>query len=565
MGRSPEEIRTALEEISLAELQAMEEVLRPENRVTWDARFCIEHFFWIKDKNKRLIKLKFNGAQDRFFTQRTNRNVIMKPRQLGFSTLILALDFWDTIVHSYVTSSVISHDFESTQRLFRIVNRFNDHLPSFLKQKTSVKNKREFFFEDTDSNFFVNTSVKLVSGRGDTINNLHASEVAFWRNGREIMPALLEAVPMDGYVDMECSPDARISRYFQEFWAESKQGMNGFRHFFYAWFDGEEYCIPLEPGEKLPLTEEDERQMKQDKLTLEQMKFYLRKRAVLKTDIHREYPWDDIKAFLFAGESFFNMDVLLAMMRDNIFAPPVEERGLKIFKPPIDGHRYVIGGDSAKGIGGGTSRCALEVLDVDDCEQVAELIARITPTQFGRVAARVGRMYNDALIGIESNHPGPATLVTLMEEEKYHPLFWYTDYARQKKTAGNSLEPEGQPGYPTNGKTRSIYLMYLKDMLESELLTVNSIDFLVKCSEFKLDENGRPSGKGDDPIIAMGIALQLRKSASMSFSELLAQVQMGKPRIFNAGDTESTTAKIFEESRRDITKVSRTYSRVAGE
>ena len=559
-GKDPEEIREALDEVPLDQLQAMEEVLRPENRVTWDARFCIENYFWIKDKNKRLRRLKFNRPQKHFFEKRTNRNVIMKPRQLGFSTLILALDFWDTIVHSYVTSSVVSHDFEATERLFRIVYRFEEHLPSFLKQKTSVKNKREFFFEETDSNFFVNTSVKLVSGRGDTINNLHASEVAFWRNSDDIMPALLEAVPMHGYVDMECSPDATISRYFQNFWNETKQGMNGFKHFFYPWHAGEEYQIPLEPGEKLPLTEEDERSMKRDKLTFEQMKFYLRKRAVLKVNVHREYPWDDLRAFLFAGESFFDMDVLMAMMRDNVFAPPTEEKGLKIFKLPELGKRYVIGGDSAKGIGGGVSKSALEVLEVDSCEQVAEYVGRVTPTQFGRIAARVGRMYNDALLGIESNHPGPATLVTLMEEEEYHPLYWYTDYARKKKMAGSSSEPEGQPGYPTNGKTRSIYLTYLKDMLEMGFLTVNSLDFLVKCSEFKLDESGRPSGKGDDPVIAMGIALQLRKSASMNFSELLAQVQMGKTRLFNAIGDESKTAKIFEESRSDLAKLSRSYA-----
>lgn len=560
-GKTSKEIRDALEDIPLDQLQTMEEVLRPENRVQWDARFCIENYFFIKDKDKRLRKLVFNKPQLTFFNNRTNRNVIMKPRQLGFSTLILALDFWDTIVHPFVTSSVVSQDFEATERLLRIVKRYEEHLPSFLKQKTSVKNKREFFFEETDSNFFVNTSIKLTSGRGDTINNLHASEVAFWRNSSDIMPALLESVPIHGFVDMECSPDARVSRYFQEFWNESKQGMNGFKPFFFAWYAGEEYKVPLNPEEKLPLTDEDKRLMKQDNLSLEQMKFYLRKRAVLKSDVHREYPWDDVKAFLFAGESFFDMDVIMIMMRDNVFSPPIEERGLKIFKKPESGHQYVIGGDSAKGIGGGVSRCALQVLDVDSCEQVAEFIERITPVQFGRVAAKVGHMYNDALLGIESNHPGPATLVTLMEEEKYQNLFWYTDYARKKRENKSSSDPEGQPGYPTNGKTRPIYLLHLKDMLESELLTINSLDFLVKCSEFKLDENGRPAGKGDDPIISMGIALQLRKSASMPFTDLLSQVQMGHSRIFDASDGESQTAKIFEESRKDLTRVSRSYTR----
>ena len=91
-------------------------------------------------------------------------------------------------------------------------------------------------------------------------------------------------------------------------------------------------------------------------------------------------------------------------------------------------------------------------------------------------------------------------------------------------------------------------------------LTVNSLDFMIKCAEFKLDETGRPSGKGDDPVIAMGIALQLRKSASMNFSELLAEVQMGKTRLFNAIGDESKTAKIFEESRSDLARLSRSYS-----
>jgi len=563
-NKSPEEIQKVLDEMDLSveELQQMEEFLRPESRVIWDPRFCIENYFYIKDKQKRLILLKFNTPQLDFFSKRTTRNVIIKPRQLGFSTLIIALNFWDTLVHPYVTSVTVSHDYDATERLFRIVQRLYDHLPSFLRKPTSIANRRAFEFKESDSTFFINTSMKIVSGRGDTIHNGHFSEVAFWPNAAEVMPALLEAVPMSGYADLECSPEGRINRYFQQFWDESKQGMNGYKNFFYPWWTGDEYRMPLEKGEQLPLTAEDKRMMKKNNLTKEQMKFYLRKRAVLKQNIHREYPSDDLRAFLFAGEGFFDNELLLTIIRDSDFEPYIlNDDGVKIFEMPQQGKRYVIGGDSAKGIGGGTSRSALEVLDVEGCEQVAEYIGRITPPQFGRIAASLGHFYNDALIAIESNHPGPSTLNTLMNEENYSNLYWYTDFSKKSL---NEKQPGqaggGQVGYPTNEKTRPVYLLHLKEMLEFELLRINSVEFLTKCCEFLLDDNGRPSGKGDDPIIAMGIALQIRKEAGSSFEELLDEAtNLNQGRTRNAFAAFSSTAQILQEGREGLRRIHGSY------
>lgn len=102
------------------------------------------------------------------------RELILKSRQFGFSTLILALLFLDTINTPNTQTVVIAHDLASTARLFQIVQRFYRFLPDALRPATRYANRHEFLWPDLDSSFFVGTAGNGDFGRGGTINNIHA-------------------------------------------------------------------------------------------------------------------------------------------------------------------------------------------------------------------------------------------------------------------------------------------------------------------------------------------------------------------------------------------------------
>ena len=159
-----------------------------------DPRSWIESNLFLRDKDRRLIPFLFNWFQDHYYGYRTPFDVILKPRQLGFTTLVCGLFFADTLLRPNTTSVMVAHDLESTKRIFRIVQLFWERVPDAVKRMAgtpSRSNRREFFWPKLNSHFYVGTAGSLSFGRGMTINNVHASELAFWPRPEEALIALM--------------------------------------------------------------------------------------------------------------------------------------------------------------------------------------------------------------------------------------------------------------------------------------------------------------------------------------------------------------------------------------
>ena len=70
-----------------------------------DAKFYMENFLHIRAKNQRIVKLRMKPAQQRLYdiiqgeraAGKPVRIIILKARQLGFSTVIEGLFFHDTV------------------------------------------------------------------------------------------------------------------------------------------------------------------------------------------------------------------------------------------------------------------------------------------------------------------------------------------------------------------------------------------------------------------------------------------------------------------------------------
>ena len=78
----------------------------------------IEKFLKIKDKKADIIDFKLNPAQcklyDAIARQYTEgkpvRAIILKARQMGFSTLAEAMIYKDTATHPNVASGIVAHE-----------------------------------------------------------------------------------------------------------------------------------------------------------------------------------------------------------------------------------------------------------------------------------------------------------------------------------------------------------------------------------------------------------------------------------------------------------------------
>jgi len=89
-----------------------------------DHRAWIEANLQLRTKDLRVIPFKLNAVQQDYYRHGTRRDIILKPRQLGFTSLISGLFFADTVLQPNTVSAMVAHDAESTQRIFNIVRLF---------------------------------------------------------------------------------------------------------------------------------------------------------------------------------------------------------------------------------------------------------------------------------------------------------------------------------------------------------------------------------------------------------------------------------------------------------
>lgn len=259
-------------------------------------------FLRIATKSKRIVPLNLNAAQSAYWQSRTMRDLILKPRQVGFSTVLQAENYW-RVVTAPNSTMTLGKDDENTQMLRRIFQRYHDKFPTNPKPQKRLDNDTLSTFPDYESEALIATAGRTSAGRGGTLTFLHGSEVAFWRDAEELIAGALQAG--NPRVVLESTPNG-AQGYFYKLCMDALDGLNDWRLFFWTWFQHAEYRIPLKSGETLePYTEDELRLIAAHNLTPEQIKWRRNKQRELGRKFPQEYPENPRDCFLLSGESYF--------------------------------------------------------------------------------------------------------------------------------------------------------------------------------------------------------------------------------------------------------------------
>jgi len=254
---------------------------------------------------KYIVPFKFNKVQNKYYDSLTKdytsslegtREIILKARQQGFSSLILALFTVDFIIRPYSVNVCISYRADETRKLFRRVKFF---IESYCERNgfnisdyLSVDTKEELENATNGSYFYIGTAGAKVGGRGGTVTNLHFSEAAFFENtekitAKEIIEATAQQVPQEhGTIFIESTGGAYGS-YYQGEWERAKKGDSNYEPRFFSW--KEFYSNKWIEKKKKDFQNED--------------------------DFKSEYPSDEQEAFLFSGRPFFNRSMLEELIK----------------------------------------------------------------------------------------------------------------------------------------------------------------------------------------------------------------------------------------------------------
>jgi hypothetical protein len=497
---------------------------RIEQELSWrsDPLPWIEANLHIRTKQRQVIPLQLNPIQRDLYRKRTGRDLLLKARQVGATTINAALLFADTVLRPHTTSVIVAHEQEATELIFQKVHLFWQRLPEEEKRRIGrphVSNRQELYWADLDSRCYVETAGSVNAGRGQTINNLLCSEYAHWPHPEEALLSLLEAVPSEGRIVIESTPNG-MGHPFHDRWVQAKAGESSYTGHFYPWWWEEQYRLEGPPlGE---LTEDEGALAEAHRLTKAQLRWRREKRRELRDLFAQEYPEDDVTCFLTSGRCVFDVQALATIQRRiaGEDAPleathmvgrdgrelPLAPASLLIFQEPQPGRKYYIGADIAEGLAGGDASAAF-VLDAQSGEQVAELQGRVPPERFAFLLDSLGRWYHKAELAVERNNHGHSTLNTLQNACQYPRLYRHTDYDQQHGGGG-------QLGWPTDLKTKPLMIDGLAAAVAEGAITLHSSALIDECLSYVVTDRGATEaqpGKHDDRVVAAAIAWQLRQ------------------------------------------------------
>ena len=509
----------------------------------------IRTYLYIRDKKSRLVKLEPNPAQMNLYgiikeeaaAGRPVRLLILKGRQEGISTMTEALMFQDSATRKGVKTLIVAHQSDSTDNLFKMNKLFYDCLPAWLQPMLKASNARELVFENPTrdkkkkkrrpglrSSIRCATAGGKAVGRGDTFNNVHLSEFAFWgSNKKELLLGIMQSVPDDPSTMAVIESTANGFDYFKELWDGAVAGTNGWRPVFLPWYLEENYRKPVAPGTEWT---EEERKL-QELYGLDEEQLSWRRWCIAancggdEATFRQEYPNTPEEAFLLSGNPFFPQDAVAALLkrlrgqqpwRGRFIYDPTEKGAapynwqleeekngiVTIFKAPEKGVPYVIGGDTA---GDGSDYFTAHVLDNRTGEQVAEIKMLKSELEYARQIYCLGYHYNTALIGVEVNF---STYPEKKLEEWYYPKLYQRE--RVDTFTGKLVKAFG---WNTSSKTRPLALQTLHTVVEEAPECIQSFALVSEMQTFVKDETGWPAAAEnahDDLVLAAAIAHAIR-------------------------------------------------------
>jgi hypothetical protein len=301
------------------------------NKLPFDPVEYAAQFLRIMDKRDHIIPLTYNPLQRKYLAERTERDLILKPRQIGFSTAIQAEHYRIETTETARTLTLADSD-ENTQKLRRMADRFYDQFPADLKPKRGRANATLTTYLNYGSEATIATAGNRNSGRAGSYRFIHCSEAAFYPDLHAIVASALQAGSPE-WVVLESTPNG-ASGYFYELCMEALDPKSGspWKLHFYRWFDNPEYAIVLLPGERIEYTDDEAALVAKHGLTPQQIKWRRLKQKELGFYFQQEYPEDVVTCFLSSGSGVFG-DI-----RHAVYTPPVNDAC-------IPGHLYIGGVD----------------------------------------------------------------------------------------------------------------------------------------------------------------------------------------------------------------------------
>ncbi len=284
-------------------------------------------------KNKETGALEpfvFNYAQEylhskieaQLATKGWVRIIILKGRQQGMSTYTAARYYHKCTRNKGQAVFILSHEFQTTGKLFSMVDRFHQNCPDVLKPHTGTYNNKQIKFDHIDSEYTTGTAGNEDVGRGGTLQLFHGSECGFWDNTDGIETGIMQSIADVPGTEIILESTANgMGNMFHRKCMSALRNEGDYELVFIPWFWQREYRRV--PPEDFHYDEQEYRLQKAFKL--EPSQIYWRRKKIeefgSEWKFRQEYPMTVQDAFVTSGSSLINQDSIIEARKAKLIDP----------------------------------------------------------------------------------------------------------------------------------------------------------------------------------------------------------------------------------------------------
>ena len=430
-----------------------------------DPIYFVETYVKVISLDDGMVPFILYPYQRRMFEQfQENRfSIVLACRQSGKSISACAYLLWYVLFNPEKTVAILANKGATAREMLNRITLMLENIPFFLQPGSKALNKGSLEFSNNSRILAAATSGSSI--RGMSVNLLYLDEFAFVERAAEFYTSTYPVISAGKDTKVIVTSTANgIGNQFHKIWEGSVQEINEFKSFRVDWWDV--------PGR-------DEKWKEQTISNTSQLQF------------DQEFG----NTFFGTGDTLVNADTLL-----NLRAKPpkryMEGGLLKIYEEPQKGHDYVMTVDVSKGRGQDYSTFTLIDISVRPFAQVAVYRNNtISPLLFPNIIYKYAKPYNDAYVVVESNDQG-----TVVCNGLYHDLE-YENMHVESSVKANAI------GIEINRKTKRLGCSAIKDILETNRLTINDDNTILEISTFEAKGQSYEASDGNHDDLMMNLVL----------------------------------------------------------
>lgn len=501
--------------MGLEKVNQMELIKREYASCMMDPSYFLKKFAVIQHPTRGKIPFVLYPFQDEVLSdfRKFRQNIVLKSRQLGLSTLVAGYALWMMLFYEDRNILVIATKQETAKNLVTKIRVMYQNLPRWLineKFKTVAMEDNKLSLRLKNGSQVKAVSSAGDAGRSEALSLLVLDEAAFIDKIDDIWASANQTLATGGDCVILSTPNG-VGNFFHQMWQKAVSKENDFNPIRLHW--------SVHPERDQNWRDEQDKE--------------------LGTRLAKQ---ECDASFLSSGMNVIDPEII-QYYEQTYIKDPMEKRGIDrnywLWELPNYSKSYLVSADVARGDASDYSTA--QVIDIEASRQVAEYKGLVDTKDFGDLLVTIATEWNNALLIIERENVGWATIQRVIDRG-YSNLFYssndlqYVDTINQVNNKLNAEDRKLKPGFGTTTRTRPLIIAKLEEYMTGQHLIVQSRRLIDEMWVFIWNGNKPEAMKGynDDLVMATAIGLWVRDTALRLRQEGIELTKMALDRIGKA-------------------------------